>query len=209
MTTRPLKPRLFRSSASVTRSSWALCPCRKQRIPSTCAATPRSMSRSPTTTWTRYEACGPATTASTARSRFTAASSAACLHLPRSGNMIMAPADLDAMILFREWSRVMHKLVVLYRQPADPDHFRDYYVTNHLPLVESWPGLLAWRYSFDVAATQGETPYFAVFEADFTDAAAMAEARASRQGQQVAADAANYATGGAVVIHYPVQDGTG
>jgi len=103
----------------------------------------------------------------------------------------------------------MHKLVVLYRQPADPDHFRDYYVTNHLPLVESWPGLLAWRYSFDVAATQGETPYFAVFEADFTDAAAMAEARASRQGQQVAADAANYATGGAVVIHYPVQDGTG
>src|SRR5689334_19574219 len=32
--------------------------------------------------------------------------------------------------------------------------------------------------------------------------------RASRQGQQVAADVANYATGGAVVIHYPVQDGT-
>ena len=29
----------------------------------------------------------------------------------------------------------MHKLVVLYSKPADPDHFRDYYVTNHLPLV--------------------------------------------------------------------------
>jgi hypothetical protein len=27
--------------------------------------------------------------------------------------------------------------------------------------------------------------------------------------QRVAADVANYATGGAVVIHYPVQDGTG
>ena len=47
----------------------------------------------------------------------------------------------------------MHKLVVLYPKPADPDHFRDYYVTNHLPLVTRLPGLLAWRYSFDVAAT--------------------------------------------------------
>jgi uncharacterized protein (TIGR02118 family) len=49
----------------------------------------------------------------------------------------------------------MHKLVVLYPKPADPDHFRDYYVNNHLPLVARMPGLLAWRYSFDVAATQG------------------------------------------------------
>ena len=31
----------------------------------------------------------------------------------------------------------------------------------------------------------------------------------SLQGQQMAADVANYAIGGAVVIHYPVQDGTG
>jgi uncharacterized protein (TIGR02118 family) len=103
----------------------------------------------------------------------------------------------------------MHKLVVLYSKPADPDHFRDYYVTNHLPLVARMPGLLAYRYSFDVAATQGDAPYFAIFEADFADADAMLAARASPQGRRVAADVANYATGGAVVIHYPVQDGTG
>lgn len=53
----------------------------------------------------------------------------------------------------------MHKLVVLYPEPADPDHFRDYYVTNHLPLVMKMPGLLAWRYSFDVAAPNGDSPY--------------------------------------------------
>jgi uncharacterized protein (TIGR02118 family) len=103
----------------------------------------------------------------------------------------------------------MHKLVVLYPMPADPDHFRDYYVTTHLPLVARLPGVLAWRYSFDVAATQGDTPYFAVFEAEFADAATMDAARASPQGQRVAADVANYATGGAVVIHYPVRDGLG
>ena len=103
----------------------------------------------------------------------------------------------------------VHKLVVLYPKPADPDHFRDYYVTNHLPLVALLPGLIAWRYSFDVAATEGEALYFAVFEAEFADAAAMAAARESPQGQRVAADVANYATGGAVVIHYPVQEGAG
>ncbi|MFF5494253.1 EthD family reductase [Streptomyces aquilus] len=105
--------------------------------------------------------------------------------------------------------------MVLYSEPDDPDHFRDYYVTHHLPLVVNWPGPLAWRYSFDVtavsppgSATKGDTPYFAVFEADFADAAAMAAARASEYGQRVAADVANYATGGAVVLHYPAQGGT-
>ncbi|WP_433680237.1 EthD family reductase [Nocardia sp. CA-119907] len=102
----------------------------------------------------------------------------------------------------------MHKLLVLYPKPADPDHFRDYYVTKHLPLVMEMPGLLAWRYSFDVAATNGEAPYFVVFEGDFADAAALAAARASAQGQRAAADVVNYATGGVVVIDYPVQEGT-
>ena len=52
-------------------------------------------------------------------------------------------------------------------------------MTNHLPLVTRMPGLLAWRYSFDVASTQGQTPYFAIFEAEFADATAMTAARAS------------------------------
>ncbi|MFF0268010.1 EthD family reductase [Kribbella sp. NPDC004536] len=103
----------------------------------------------------------------------------------------------------------MHKLLVLYPKPVDPDHFRDYYVTKHLPLVMQWPGLLDWRYSLDVTATNGDAPYFAVFEADFADAAALAASRASAPGQQAAADVVNYATGGVVVIDYPVQDPTG
>ncbi|ONI88667.1 ethyl tert-butyl ether degradation protein EthD [Actinosynnema sp. ALI-1.44] len=103
----------------------------------------------------------------------------------------------------------MHKLVVLYPEPADPDHFRDYYVNHHLPLVALMPGLLGWHYSFDVAAMRGQSPYFAVFQAEFADAAALAAARSSPEGQQVAADVANYATGGVVVIDYPVRDVTG
>ncbi|GAA1109390.1 EthD family reductase [Kribbella jejuensis] len=102
----------------------------------------------------------------------------------------------------------MHKLMVLYPEPADPDHFRNYYVSTHLPLVARMPGLLAWRYSFEVTSTPGQTPYFAVFEAEFADAEAMTAARSSPQGQQVSADVPNYATGGVIVIDYPVQNGT-
>lgn len=68
------------------------------------------------------------------------------------------------------------------------------------------PGdILAWRYSLDVHA-EGESPYFAVFEADFPDAATLGAAMRSPQGQAVAADVPNYATGGAVVIDYPVDE---
>ncbi|MFG1909475.1 EthD family reductase [Kribbella sp. NPDC048928] len=102
----------------------------------------------------------------------------------------------------------MHKLLVLYPEPVDPDHFREYYVSTHLPLVAKMPGLLAYRYSFEVTATQGEPPYFAVFEAEFADAAALTASRASAHGQKVSADVANYATGGVVVMDCPMQNGT-
>jgi hypothetical protein len=46
-----------------------------------------------------------------------------------------------------------------------------------------------------------------VFEADFDDAAAMAAAQGSPQGQPTRADVANYATGGVVAVNYEVRAG--
>jgi len=102
----------------------------------------------------------------------------------------------------------VHKLVVLYSAPADPAHFREYYLTIHLPLVLQMPGMLACRYSFDITTPSGASPYFAIFEADFADADAMAASRASEQGLRASADVPNYATGGATVIHYPTTVGS-
>ena len=101
----------------------------------------------------------------------------------------------------------MHRLLVLYPPPADPDHFRNYYESTHIPLVEKMPGLRGYRYGFDVAAAEGESPYFGVFEADFDDAAAMGAGRGSPEGQAVRADVPNYATGGAVVLTYELRGG--
>ena len=102
---------------------------------------------------------------------------------------------------------LVHRLLVLYPPPTDPDHFRSYYEGNHLKLVDQWPGLRGYSYAFDVAAAEGDSPYFCVFEADFDDAAAMAAAQGSPQGQATRADVANYATGGVVVVNYELRAG--
>jgi uncharacterized protein (TIGR02118 family) len=101
----------------------------------------------------------------------------------------------------------MHRLLVLYPPPADPDHFRRYYESTHIALAAKMPGLRRYRYGFDVAAGEGESPYFCVFEADFDDAAALSAARGSAEGQAVAADVPNYATGGVVVLDYELRGG--
>ena len=101
----------------------------------------------------------------------------------------------------------MHRLLVLYPPPTDPDHFRTYYEETHLKLVAEFPGLRGYSYAFDVATAEGDSPYFCVFEADFDDAAALAAAQASPQGQAIRADVANYATGGVVVVDYELRAG--
>jgi uncharacterized protein (TIGR02118 family) len=98
----------------------------------------------------------------------------------------------------------MHKLLVLYPEPADRRHFTTYYESTHLPLVQKLPGMLGCRYSLDLSGQDEESGYFAVFEADFEDGQALAQALSSPEGANVQADVPNYATGGAVILSYPV-----
>jgi uncharacterized protein (TIGR02118 family) len=102
----------------------------------------------------------------------------------------------------------MHKILVLYPEPADRAAFEDYYVNKHLPLAAKLPGMRAARYSFGVSGLEGPgagAPYFAVFEGDFDSQENMAAAVSSAEGQALLADVPNFATGGAVVVHYPVE----
>ncbi len=99
----------------------------------------------------------------------------------------------------------MHKLLVLYNEPKDPAHFRKYYVETHLPLVAKMPGLKASRYSFDVKPLgPGKAAYFCVFEAEFENEAALMSGLGSKEGQAVAGDVANYASGGVTMVHFAV-----
>lgn len=98
----------------------------------------------------------------------------------------------------------MYRLLVLYSPPADPDHFRRYYVETHVPIAETMPGLLASRYAFEPAALGGDSPYFCIFEGEFADKAAFEAALASPEGKRTAADLANYAMAGVTLLHYPL-----
>lgn len=97
----------------------------------------------------------------------------------------------------------MHKLIVLYPEPADRATFKDYYVRCHLPLAAQLPGVKFGSYSFEVAGL--DTPYFAVFEAEFESREDMVSAMASAQGQTLQKDVSNYATGGATILDYPAE----
>jgi len=100
----------------------------------------------------------------------------------------------------------MHRLLVIYNEPKDHAHFKKYYVETHLPLVANkMAGVKKASYSFDVKPMgPGKAP-FCVFEADFESEAAMMNAFSSKEGQEVAADVPNYASGGVTMVHFPVK----
>ena len=100
----------------------------------------------------------------------------------------------------------MHRLLTLYPPPSDADAFRAYFEGKHLPLVEKLPGLRGYSYGFDLAALDGESPYFCTFTGDFDDGDALDAALGSPEGEAVAADVPNYATGGVILLRHDVRD---
>ena len=72
-------------------------------------------------------------------------------------------------------------------------------------MARQLPKLRAMRYSMDIKAVNGESPYFCIFEADFDSYEDMMEALQSEQGQKVDSDVPNYATGDIKIIHFEIK----
>lgn len=102
----------------------------------------------------------------------------------------------------------MHRILALYGMPEDPDHFRDYYRNAHLKLAATLPGLRSMHHSFDVKPIGPGAGYFCVWTGVFDDAGAAAAALQSAEGQAVAADVANYASGGVTLVQYSDESDT-
>ena len=100
----------------------------------------------------------------------------------------------------------MHRLLVLYNEPKDPAHFRKYYLETHVPLVNKMPGIKNAHYAFDAKLLgTDKSAYFCIFEADFASEAALMDALGSKEGQAVAGDVPNYASGGVTMVHFNVK----
>jgi uncharacterized protein (TIGR02118 family) len=100
----------------------------------------------------------------------------------------------------------MYKTLALYLPPEDPEAFREHYESTHVPLVSRVPGLRAFRYSFNVSAPEGESPYFAVSEAEWDSPEALRESLSTPEGEAATADMQSGATGGFVLVGYPIEE---
>lgn len=100
----------------------------------------------------------------------------------------------------------MHKMLVLYGQPDDPEAFRSRYESVHVPLVRQVPGVTALKYSLQARGIGADAPYFAVAELWFDDAASMRTGLKSPEGQAMAADFQQSAPPGTVLLQYTLED---
>jgi uncharacterized protein (TIGR02118 family) len=101
---------------------------------------------------------------------------------------------------------VVHRLIVQYGQPTDPAAFDKHYREVHAGLAQAIPGVVR----FDVGHPQpldpsSPAPYL-IAQLDFESAEAFAAGMGSEAGQAAGADVGNFATGGATMASYDVED---
>jgi uncharacterized protein (TIGR02118 family) len=93
------------------------------------------------------------------------------------------------------------KLVALYGSPTDAKAFERYYAKTHIPLAQQLPGLQRVETALlGGIAADGAVPYYRIAELWFAAMKQFRTAVASPQGQALAADVANFATGGVTVL---------
>ncbi len=101
----------------------------------------------------------------------------------------------------------MVKLTVLYGQPKDVAEFERYYLETHTPIALKVKGVRRFEIARVVGTADGSpSPYHRIADLYFDDAAHMQQCLGSKEGQAAAADIANFATGGAVMLVADVQD---
>lgn len=88
----------------------------------------------------------------------------------------------------------MSKILVIYRQPADPAAFDDHYFNIHVPLAKTLPGLRAYDVSRGpiTGRMSGDAPYM-VATLHFDRLQDVQNAFASDIGKECAADVRRFA----------------
>jgi uncharacterized protein (TIGR02118 family) len=101
---------------------------------------------------------------------------------------------------------MVHRLVVSYGQPDDPDAFDAHYRDTHVPLTVQLPGLVRFTTGRPHSMDPSHPAPHLVAELDFDSEQAMGAAFASAEGRAAAQDVATFATGGATMTHYEVTE---
>ena len=95
----------------------------------------------------------------------------------------------------------MIKATVLYGHPNDTDAFENYYAETHIPLVAKTSGIAKSELTKFFPGADSITPiYYRMAELWFENAETMQQAMTSDNGKAMAADLANFATGGVTIL---------
>ena len=101
----------------------------------------------------------------------------------------------------------MAKLVVLYKTPANPAAFDDYYFSKHVPLAKAVPGLTKYEVNAGpIASPAGASPYHLIALLSFGSMESLQQSRGSPQSQAAAADLANFAQAGAELLVFDTKE---
>jgi uncharacterized protein (TIGR02118 family) len=99
----------------------------------------------------------------------------------------------------------MVKLIVLYREPPNPEEFESYFRSTHLPLFRAYPGLKRLEATRIEGVPPGEARFFMMVEASFDDRHAIDAATSSSAGKALSRDLLRFAPD-AVVFHGIITD---
>lgn len=100
----------------------------------------------------------------------------------------------------------MIKGIVLYGHPKDVDAFEKYYAETHVSLVAKTKGVVKAEYTKFLPNPDGSaSAFYRMAELYFESPAEMQQALSSPEGKAMAADLANFATGGVTIIFGSVE----
>ena len=94
----------------------------------------------------------------------------------------------------------MVKVLVLFGNPVDIPLFEQHFERVHRPLLAQIPELQAFQINNVVGAVVGEPSFHLVVELQFLSEEAMQEGLNSDQGQAMARDLPNFASGGVTIL---------
>ena len=100
----------------------------------------------------------------------------------------------------------MHRLIVQYGTPADPAAFDEHYRSVHVGLAQAIPGLVRFTIGHGQSLDPSAPAPYLVAELDFESAEAMAAGMGSEAGRAAGADVATFASGGATMVSFDVDD---
>jgi len=101
---------------------------------------------------------------------------------------------------------VVHRVIVQYGQPTDPAEFDRHYRDVHVGLAQAIPGLQRFTIGHGASLDPSAPAPYLVAELDFESAEAMGAGMSSEAGRAAAADVGTFATGGASMTSFDVED---